>query len=214
MGDIFSRGCEMPTKQTVLAILLGIIPFGAAAEQDEFCGEITHVESYETVAGGLSLSFPRHLEIHVDGELIFADEGSSEWVYPRNGLSIAETREHVLIEAYAQDCIDLLFRRLFVVSSSGDLILSQPIWTSHWNDAFFYEGSNLVYWSAWFCHRENKEVSSENSYVYLWPGRGEFQKQIRPYEALCSSENAQRILRNRNRFRDLSPKRPKDGTEN
>jgi len=196
-------------KHLAQFILIIVISSEALAEGHEFCGELTEVSSYEFTVGDVTLSFPLILEIRADDRVVYTDgsmyaQGRSiGWVFPQNGLRIALLDEHILIEVYEQDCVDLLFRKLVVLSKSGEFILSQPIWTSHWKDAFYLEGDNLVYWSEWFCRRVNRE--SGKSYVYVWRGYEEFQKDERPYESVCETEFVLKLLTDKIRFISIKP---------
>lgn len=200
---------KIAMKLLAQSILMIVIASNALAEGHEFCGEITEVQSYELRAADVTLSFPRILEIRANDRVVYTDgsmyaQGRSiGWAFPQNGLRIALLDDHILIEIHERDCVDLLFRKLVVLSRSGDFILSQPIWTSHWNDAFYLEGQNLVYWSERFCGRANRE--SGESYVYLWPGHEGFQKDERPYESVCGPEFRGKLNSGKIRFITLEP---------
>jgi hypothetical protein len=166
-------------KLLAQSILMIVIASNALAEGHEFCGEITEVQSYALRAADVTLSFPRILEIRANDRVVYTDgsmyaQGRSiGWAFPQNGLRIALLDDHILIEIH------------------------------HWNDAFYLEGQNLVYWSERFCGRANRE--SGESYVYLWPGHEGFQKDERPYESVCGPEFRGKLNSGKIRFITLEP---------
>jgi len=192
-------------RVAILTLIIAAITSAACADDDDWCGEVVENGAYQLRFGDLHVVFPRFLEIVIDGRSVFSDRIQRVWAHPYSGLSIAEAGDYLLVEAYEQDCVDLLLRRIFVISAAGELVVSQHVWTSFWEDAFFFEDESLVYWSAWFCHPDNADRTSKSSYVYVWPGRGGFQKVTRPLDVACSDQGIQDIRRARIEFTPLEP---------
>lgn len=194
-------------RNMALIFILIFFSTASSAEDVGWCEDVVEVESYQTRFGSLDVVFPRYLEILVDGRPVVADGDPVGWLHPHSGLLIAEAGGYLLIEAYWQDCVDLLDRRIYLLSAAGELVVSSPIWASFWDDAFFFEGDALVYWSSWFCHAENGDRSEDRSYVYVWPGSGDFRREARALESICSEEGLAEIGRRRIAFTELEPDR-------
>ena len=189
----------------ILALILIASSVDAFADDGDWCGPVIENEPYELRIGSLDLRFPAFLEIVANGRTVFAEQDSRIWAFPYSGLLVAETEAYVLIEAYEDDCVDLLSRRIFVLSKAGDLLVSKHIWTSNWEDAFFLDGDGLVYWSEWFCHPQNADMVSNGSYAYVWPGSGAFEKERRPLDEVCAGKGIRAIRARRIDFVSLEP---------
>ena len=188
--------------------IASVIP-NAAALEDGTCGEAVTVDSFVVELDYVTLSFPSLLEIRVGGRLVYerdswlAERRLLDWAPPYNGVRIARWSDYILLEIYEQDCIDLLSRELVILRSSGDLVLSQPIWSNFWKEAFYSEGDLLVYWSEAFCLARGGEPAL--TYVYAWDGSGSFEKEPKLYEDYCLPDVSKPARRESIEFQDLIP---------
>jgi len=131
------------------------------------CGEPKPHNGYELTFGGETISLPRYIIIVRNGNTLYSDEKTKVWESSYNGARYAIVGDWLLILTSETDCIDLDYKRLFIIRP-GEPIIHQPVWTGNWKDGFFLEHGHLTYWSEWFCHPENKERTDNISYVYTF----------------------------------------------
>lgn len=160
---------------TALFGLLSATANGQSAEgamtdlggDDGACGAARSISALEFQHSGHLYSLPASIRIDLDGETIFESNTTTPWQPPYNGAAYSTFDKYLLLEVFEQDCVDLFSSRLFVIDADK-VLLEQAIWTSHWQNGFFIESGELVYWSEWFCHPNNAEREGSSSYVYVF----------------------------------------------
>jgi hypothetical protein len=151
----------------VLAVLAFCSSLAGAEEDDDFCGKPRHVAEFTINHGGSRYALPAYVKIQKDAATLFEDQLTSEWRPPYNGVEYSSFGQYLLVQTFEQDCVDVYFARLFMISPDGSVV-HQPVWTSNWRAGFFVAEGKLTYWSEWFCQSNNSEREEGTSYVYAF----------------------------------------------
>ena len=165
-----SRFRDVAPVAVLLAAAMASVP--GLAGQEDFCGEPQEVDHFAFSHGGSEYSVSAFVRMTRDGHVVFEDEEPRRLVTRYYRAELAEVGDIGLLIVSYTDCVDILFRRLFVLRPEREL-LPERVWTSHWTDGFLVEEEGLVYWSEWFCHEANQEITPEASYVYVLSSGGE-----------------------------------------
>jgi hypothetical protein len=134
-------------------------------KEDFFCGNLVSIPGYSISVLGRRFDLAANTIIRRGNLTLHRDEFTTKWEEPYSYAKYANANGLLLILSGETDCVDLHSRRVFIVLPN-DQVIAQPIWTSNFEDGFFFVEKQLTYWSEWFCDDGNTERGSAKSYVY------------------------------------------------
>lgn len=207
MDQAMSRVLNVLTFGLMLSTLL---PVGANAEkysEMDPCGIPDFVSEYVLELQGATIVMPEFGRFLVDGASTYEAAFKERWAHEYTGAGVFFHEDATLLLQYRNDCVDFYASRIYVFDGQGQLMVSDDVWTAHWEDAFYFDADRLSFWSEWFCSEHNEDAQTASYIMQHSSDSEEFVRIPRTREENCSPAAIEEFRNRRITFDWFSPDR-------
>ncbi len=169
----------------------------ANIEYDTQCGAPVLVSAYIVETGeSVKISMPAFGRFVIEDKSLSEGAVEEAWVHNYTGAGVYFDDERTFVLQDRGDCVDFYSSRIYVFDQRGHLIVSEDVWSAHWEDGFYFDGDKLSFWSEWFCSEHNEDAQTTSYIMQLSSEFSEFMRVPMTREENCSPDAVEE-LRNR-----------------